>query len=292
MSIASARLRRLTHIRWGIYLLLAAAVIVPYFAPIQMKFQPGESVVRLYRQVDALPRGSHVLISLDYDPGGAAELSPMGKVMVEHCFRNGLVPVVMTHWISGLGISDALTREAAADAHKWWGKELLPGRDYVYLGYRPGQSNLVLNMGENLKVAFDKDYEGRPTRDMAALAGVNSLKDFAMILEVTAGTPGAEMWIMYGTDRLKIPLGVGSTAVMVPDLIPFLQAGQMVGMLGGLRGAADYETLLDLPKAARREATLGMVSQSAAHTLVILLILGANAGVVLRRLWRRRRGAA
>jgi len=46
-------------------------------------------------------------------------------------------------------------------------------------------------------------------------------------------------------------VAVGVTAVMAADLYPYLQSGQLVGMLAGLKGAAEYEKLVDVFAAYR-----------------------------------------
>jgi len=152
----------------------------------------------------------------------------------------------------------------------------------VFLGFRPGYQNLVLNMGESLKGAFTVDYYGKPTADMPALQGVDTLEDIDLAIDIAAGAT-VEMWIAYGSDRFDFPLGAGVTAVMAPDLYPFLQSKQLVGFLGGLRGAGDYEQLLEKPD----DATRGMPSQSLTHLLLIVLIVAANARFIAGRFRRR-----
>jgi hypothetical protein len=93
------------------------------------------------------------------------------------------------------------------------------------------------------------------------------------------------MWIAYGSDRFGFPLAAGTTAVSAPDLYPFYQSGQIVGFMGGLRGAADYETLVSLPG----DATRGMLAQSATHLLLVVLILGANVRFLMGRFSTRRK---
>ena len=55
---------------------------------------------------------------------------------------------------------------------------------------------------------------------------------------------------------------------------------------GGLRGAADYESLVEIPGTATR----GMVAQSVAHVLVIVLIIVANVRFLLQRRAGRGKG--
>jgi hypothetical protein len=268
-----------------VFVLVAVAVILPFVVDFALPFLPSQDVKKLYDRIESLEPGSPVLMAFDYEPASEAELYPMSRVLLLHCFRRGLVPIVMTHWQAGVGLCQELCEKSAADAKKKWGKEKRSGRDYVLLGFKPGYADLVLNMGENLKGAFEKDFYGQPTRGMAALEGVDSLKDIPLAVDVAAGAT-VEMWIAYGADRFGFDLGAGTTAVMAPDLYPFYQSGQIIGFLGGLRGAADYETLL---KESGR-ATTGMQAQSTTHILIIALILGANFRYVYRRFIKRSEG--
>ena len=53
----------------------------------------------------------------------------------------------------------------------------------------------------------------------------------------------------------------------------FLQSGQLNGLMGGLKGAAEYETLVDKKSMAVR----GMRPQSVVHLLVIVFVFIGNA---------------
>ena len=65
---------------------------------------------------------------------------------------------------------------------------------------------------------------------------------------------------------------------MATDYFPYLQAGQVIGQMGGLRGAAEYEVLLTENgiTPSTDKAFRGMDVQSAAHILIILLIIMGN----------------
>lgn len=290
MDAPRADMRKLNLTRWVIYLLVGAVVVLFCALPLEQEFEASKDVKAVFNRVDALEPGAHVLLAFDYDPASEAELKPMSRVLLLHCFQKKLIPIVMTHWSNGLTMDKGIIDNATAEAAKEFGRPFQSGRDYVFLGFRPAGSNLILNMGENLKSAFDKDFYGQPTRAMPALQGVNSLKDIDLAVDFAAGaTP--QMWIAYGSDRFGFPLGVGTTAVQAPDMIPFVQSNQLVGYLGGLRGAADYEALLaqSYPK-AKAYATRGMVAQSATHVLLILLIVGANIRLIVGRLNRKQKG--
>jgi hypothetical protein len=284
MSECQGSPRKSETARRIIYLLVALTVVLPYFFPLEQPFTPSPEVRQVYEKIDSLKPGDHVLLSFDYDPSSEAELYPMSLSLLRHCFKKGVIPVVMTHWVTSIGLCQKAYGQAAADANSAWNKKIVPGEDYVFLGYRLGGYSLVLMIGDDIRGAFETDTDGRPTRGMKALEGVNSLKDFKLLVDLAAGDT-VNMWIAYGADRAHIPMATGTTAVMAPDLYPFYQSKQLIGFLGGLRGAADYEKLLKFTGRGEQ----GMLAQSATHVLMILLILGANIRLLAGRFFGKTR---
>jgi hypothetical protein len=278
ISATDVRVRRYTIVRRAIYLALAAAVLVALLVPFQLPGKPSYLAKKVFDRIDALEPGSVVLFSFDFDPSSKGELEPMGIALLRHCFEKGLHPIVMTLWQNGVALHKMMVESTAAEFRK------VSGREFVFLGFKPGDVNLILNMGESITGAFDRDYYGQPTERMPALKGVKSLKNIGYAVGLAAGMT-TETWIAYGSDRFHFPLAAGCTAVMAPDLYPYLQSGQLDGLLGGLRGAADYELLVKHPA----KATAGMRPQSAAHLLIIALIVIANIEVLVS--YVRNRGA-
>jgi hypothetical protein len=266
-------IRGLVRTRRIIYLLVATAIIVPYLAGMRLPFHPMEESRKVYNCFENLPAGSHVLIAMDFEPACKAELRPMAEAVLRHCFRKKLVPVVVTHLMGGTGLVDEICRKIATETGA------VSGKDWVFLGFRPGWSNLVVTLGESIRGAFAVDFYGQTTQGMPALTGVNSLKDMKLMMDIALGE-SVDMWIQYGSNRLKIPFVAGVTAVMMPDMYPYLDAKQALGVLAGLRGAADYEKLLGQEYG---EAAKGMQPQSVAHGLLIVLIVGANVRFLFRR---------
>ena len=104
-----------------------------------------------------------------------------------------------------------------------------------------------------------------------------------MVLTINA-TSGVDYWIIYGHERYGFPLAIGVTAVMAADYYSYLNSGQIVGIIGGLKGAAEYEKLIgqgDL-------ATMGMNIQSFVHLVIVLFIVIGNVGYLMTR--KKRKG--
>ncbi|RME21577.1 MAG: hypothetical protein D6800_11920, partial [Candidatus Zixiibacteriota bacterium] len=91
-------------------------------------------------------------------------------------------------------------------------------------------------------------------------------------------------WIEYGKSRYGITVVAAVTAAMVTTYDPYLTSGQLTALVGGLRGAAEYEQLIGHGGAGLR----GMTAQTASHLYVILLILIGN--IIYLRSRRRRSG--
>jgi len=154
------------------------------------------------------------------------------------------------------------------------------GKDYCYLGVRLGAAILIINMGQSLFDAFPADKYGTPTRELAGqgkvLEGVSKLGDFKYLMVVAAGI-SAEQWIIYGSQKYGFPMGVGCTAVMAPDLYPYLNSKQITGILGGAKGAWEYEAKIRVPD----KATSRVPAQTMAHVLVILLVIFCNVAYLM-----------
>ena len=172
----------------------------------------------------------------------------------------------MTLWVSGTGMADQLLTKVA----KEMGKE--NGKDYVFLGWSPGGTAVIINMGQDISSAFPSDYGGKPTKDLPVLEGVHSLKDVTYAISLAAGNPGVEAWYVFGKDKYKFELGGGCTGVIAPGLYPLLRSGQINGLIGGLRGAAEYESLIG----RKGPAVAGMDAQSATHMAIIALVIICN----------------
>ena len=78
---------------------------------------------------------------------------------------------------------------------------------------------------------------------------------------------------------------------MVTDAIPYVESGQLRGILAGMPGAAEYESLvydymlssgnnnsfiLDLNQISRGKATSRMSAQSLAHLIMVIFIILGN----------------
>ena len=90
-------------------------------------------------------------------------------------------------------------------------------------------------------------------------------------IEIT-GTGMLDAWVAYVGDKYQFPLVGGTTAISQLGYGPYLQNKQLRGLLGGMRGASSYESLIQ----HKGKGTSGLDALNLAHMLVIILILTSN----------------
>jgi hypothetical protein len=266
-------LQRLESIdrRW-IYLVILAAVVIPFLMNLKLpvgKHSPSTTAVHDY--IEQLPPGSVIQMSFDYSPASMPELEPMAKAVVRHAFEKGHRILAMTlHPQGALMIRRALD-EMALEMNKEYGV------DYVDAGFKPGGVAVILGMGKDIVRVFeDMDARGNKLSAMPMMRDVADYSDIALMMDFAANSlPLA--WVAYAHEQYGLQMGVGLTAVMATDLYPYWKSEQFVGLINGLKGAAEYEDLVEVPGLG----ILGMSSQSIAHLLIILFIVLGNVGYIV-----------
>jgi hypothetical protein len=252
--------------RW-IFLVIGILVLIPLLFPLALPLFPGGPVRGFAAGIDAVPDGSTVLMSCDYDPGAKPELVPMTQTALRHLFSKNCKVVVTVLWNGGPVLVDQTLRGVAEEM----GKEY--GVDYINLGYKAGNEAVMVLMGQGIANTFPNDISGRPTRGFPIMQGVRDYSSFPLLVSISAGYPGTKEYVQQVGSRFHIDMVAGVTAVSAPEYYPYLQSGQLKGLLGGMAGAAEYEKLRD----EKGSATKGMDAQSMAHLFVALCILLGNA---------------
>ncbi len=258
--------RLMTIDRRIIYSVLAIAIIIPFFFPSGLPVPITNEVKSIYNYIHRLGPDDCILLSCDFDPSTKAELYPMVKAIIRHAFMRDVKVMVMTLVPQGIGLA-----EQALDVSNEYGKGT--GKDYVFLGYRPGVSVLILGMGTNIYTQFPTDYYGTPIDDLPMMRKIKNFDDINLALSFSASNI-VRLWLTHAHERFNQDIAWGITGVMAPDFYPYVQSGQVIGLIGGMKGAAEYERLIDRPDTA----SAGMDAQSWSHIVIIIFILIGNIG--------------
>lgn len=266
-----------------IYLLVAIGALIPIIRPIGLPTIPTEPVWNLFNAIEELGPDDSVIISFDYGPSSEPELNPMAQAIMRHCFKRRVKVLVMALFPLG-GVNMAID-QVEEIASEFPGLEY--GVDYVNLGYKDGAQAAMKRMDISILALFPADVNGDPTEDMPIMAAARNYDDVSVVISLATGIIG-EYWVNLVNAQFGIPVAVGCTAVSAPKYYAYLRSGQMMSLLGGLKGGSEYEKLLvdkydfarelyEEPDIKARSAMAGMDVQSIVHLIIIVFIIFGNA---------------
>ncbi len=256
--------------RW-LFLLMGLLTLIPMLFPLGLAVTPTAPVRAFHDTIAKLPQGSRILFAADFDPGSRPEMVPMMKTALRQLIDKRCKIVVTCLWQGGSGIVDE-TLESVIAEYRAKGVKLEYGRDYVDLGYKAGNEAVMVLMGAGFLSAFPEDQRANPTAAMPIMREIRDYSSVDLLVNIGAGYPGTKEWVQQVNSRFHLPMVAGCTAVSTPEFYPYLQSGQLKGLLGGMAGAAEYEKL----RSEKGSATRGMDAQSLAHFFVALCIIAGN----------------
>jgi hypothetical protein len=260
-----------------IFLLIALAVIFPLVFHLVFTIRTSPIVEAIFDKMEALPPGSKVLVSFDYGPSTAPENQPMAEAIARHALQKDLKLYFMAVWATGPPQTEALvTNVINADfPNKVYGK------DWINLGFKAGNQGLINAILLDLKAMYTTDVHGTAINDFEIMNDVQNLTDMSLIVCIGSGFPGVREWIQFAGDPGDIPVAAGVTAVEAPLLYPYYPR-QLLGLMGGLQGAAEYEATLvnKYPQYQGRancaQAVQLMGPQTVAHLVIIAFVIIGN----------------
>jgi hypothetical protein len=263
-----------------IFLIIGLVVLLPLIFPLGLPVKATKTTIDVYNAVEAIPDGEKVLVSFEYGPSTKPEIHPMAFAILRHLFDKGHPVIIMCLWPDGLFMAQEVIHQVAELEY-----DLKYGVDYVNLGYRPGNEAIIKGITRGFESVYTIDTQGMPLSTIPIMQDVETVGDVSFIFSLSAGYPGSVEWVQYAADPLQIPFSSGTTSIQVNEVLPYVQAGQMQGIIAGMPAAAEYEGLIiqhghfDMPG----DATRFMDAQSIAHLVIVLFIILGNTAYYLKR---------
>ncbi len=256
-----------------IYFALIITISIPFFLKPTIKIRITDEVRNVYAQIETAAKNNKpIIIGFDYDPATLAELQPMAEALLRHAFSRNVKVLGITFMPNAV----SLAVNTLATIAKEFGK--VEGEDYVFLPYLPQYSILLLNFGINFRKSYKKDFRGIDVDEIPMLKDLQNFDDFQIVIDIS-GTKMPLAYIIYGVNKYKFNFATGVTAVSATEYFPFLDSGQMKGLIIGMKGAAEYESLAKYSGDAMR----GMASQTWGHLIIIFFIILGNIIFFIRK---------
>lgn len=268
-----------------IYIILLIAVIIPLIAtvklPSNVRAMPRTlDVYNHIENIDPNSRRKAIMLSVDFDPQTVPELQPQFEAVLRHAFSRDIPVVVLTMYIQGLTIAEDVLERLSAEYKKVYGE------DYVFLGWKPIMVAVIMGMGNFIDQTFPTDFYGTPLSQLPIMEDIRNYDDIGLVMNFTGGSV-YQTWITFAYTPFRVPVATGVTSVSVADLYPYLGSKQLVGMLAGMKAAAEYERLVKDNYSPDKEiflrATQSMPALSASLIVIILFVIIGNVSFFATR---------
>lgn len=268
-----------------IFLIVGLSVLIPLLQPEWVNFpiRPTPESQIVFDEINKLNAGDKVLLSFEYGPSTKPEIHPMAIAILKHLYAKNIQVYGFALWPDGNFMSTEAFSEVSDDYDKKYGV------DYVNLGYKPGGEAVIKGIASDIRTLYPVDLQGTSINDIPMMKDVVNIEDFDFVFSLSAGFPGSKEWVQYACDPKNIPLSTGCTSIQVTDIMPYVENDQIRGILAGMPGAAEYESLVEAELQKMEiagkpgEASGMMAAQSIAHVVIVLFIIFGNISYFITR---------
>ncbi len=259
-----------------IYLLAWIVVLAPLLSPLGLPVSIGRDSTAYYNFINKLPDDSVILVTFDYGISAMPELYPLTIATLSQLWSRPFKVVVVASWREGPMVMDVVLKEM--DPQEKFGK--VYGVDWIELGFVPQGEIGMAALGKDIWGTAAVDYiEKKPTSSFPIMQNIKTAKDIDLIVSFETGTPGLPEWLRQWNTPYGTPIIMGCIGVMVPEVAPYLQTGQLGSLIPGLTASAEYEQILRRPGLA----TAGVDAVSMSHLLIIVLVIIYNVSYFLTK---------
>ncbi len=273
-----------------IFLLIGLAVLIPLINPNLIDLPLGEdrNTRVVYDSISNLNTNDKVLISFAYGASTKPEVHPMAVGLLNHLFSKGVKVYIVSLWPE----SPIMAEQAISSVRNSNLFSIEDGIDYVMFDYKVGGFVVIKGIADNFRDIYQQDKNGKSINDLPIMEGIYDVTDFDFVFDFSAGVPGNAEWVQYACDPKNVPLSSGCTSIMVTDAIPYVESGQLKGILAGMPGAAEYEKMVydfmvneqinnnsfinPQGNIVKGKAYARMSAQSVAHLLMVVFIVIGN----------------
>jgi hypothetical protein len=258
-----------------LYGILLVVFVVPMIYPLGLPVPISANVLKWYKTIEDLPPGSVVMIDFGYSGGGEPELGPMAVAVYHQLFKRGDLKIVtMSTSIEGPQLWDKAMAEVRPEQR--YGAQY--GVDYINLGYITGTETAMAAIGKDLRATTSTDYKGNPLSQYPIMDGLVDAHSFDLLICYTTGGDQSEGWVrqwytVYGTPYLCSVL-----AMMVPTMLPYQNAGQIVSLTAGAQ-AGEMEGLVKVPARGIKSADVITLT----HLLCIAYVVVGNVAYLAKK---------
>jgi hypothetical protein len=221
-------------------MIIFTLVLNPNIAILPTLYSPENvAFLEAIQDLKTMETPGRILIGLDYEPSLSGEVSKAAEPVLEDLMavNSGLVFVSLRP--TGPAMAADLTSRASQAVPEYDIAERV-----VQLGYLAGGASGLAGLAVSPRQVAASPISGPSVWDKTVLEGINQVSDFDAVLLLTDNTESARDWIeQIQTSSSEVPFLLVTSSQAAPALQPYVQSGQVAGMIAGWNGSTAYQTL-------------------------------------------------
>ncbi len=254
-----------------VYLLVLVAIVLPFVIELRLPVFVSNETLMAYNTIEQLPDTQIVIFVSSWDAGIKGELWPQTEALMRHLMQRGIKFAIMSQIAQGASFAEEIAERVAKLYNKKYGV------DWCNWGFLTGDAAMIQALAKNIPKTVQKDFRGTPLTDIPMMQGIEDISDVSLIIDIDYG-PRPE-WISFVHGPYGTPIIFGCASIVSSTLFPYIDSGQLAGLLVGVRGATEYESLLGYRGMGHKL----IIPQSLAHLLIVILVLLGNIGYLAAR---------
>lgn len=239
-------------------LLLRAVIAVLLLAALAIPFLPGSPIhtfglpalypsemLHMYETIEqnTIPNDA-VLLAVDYEPALSGEMRMAALPVVEQLMAKNARIVVISTVPTGPALAQQLLEDASNAVNQKGQTKYSLEDQTINLGYLPGGTISLLEFARQPQIAIPVTNAGTPAWSSSILADVTGLNDFTQMVILTDRAETGRAWIEQVQPVTRgVPMLMVTSAQAAPLMTPYMESGQVTGMVSGLLGGAMYAQL-------------------------------------------------
>ncbi len=250
---------------------------------------PGQHALpgldQAHQQLESLPPNSLVLVNWAYDPATAGEMDFVAQPVVEHLLRKEAKLIVVSQ-LPGGPASARRVIARAEDTLRRPSRAQITANQAIEGGFLPGgaASLPLLGAAPAQALPVDPRWVGLRDRfDIALLADSGP----ALSLVVAAGAEDVRRWLEQVQPFNGAPVVAVTSAVADPSLRPYLDSGQLAGLVSGWDGGRAYVQRSERTRSVAEQARSSRLVSGlnwGIGILIAAILLGNLVGLTERRM--------
>jgi hypothetical protein len=294
-----------------LFVVVSSSLVIAHLFTIGVPAEPQECTKNAYEKLRNLHPGDTIIIDTAYTNSSRGENGGEMEAVLRMAMREKVKFVLYTYAEPqcievAKGVIDRINEErrkakTPEPEYKEWD-------DYVVLGFFPDGATMLQTVASNIRDAWgakkDKDETGaeRPVFESPVLKNIQKIEDIKAYVSISASSV---MPTIVARLQHRLPIISMITGVMFPEQFNYYKSGQLQGLINGLVGTVEFETLMDkgidangvvgghaegppiaAPFPGDKNFARGMdyyLAFCCAMTLLIVAIVVGNVGMFLER---------